>query len=45
MHRWVRVLQDTESYSIKEQTKLNFIKPILTAKVFLAELGLTDVLR
>ena len=39
------MLMDTESYQVKQELKLDFIRPILTVGVFLAERGVEDLLR
>ncbi len=39
------MLMDTESYQIKQELKLDFIRPIQTVGVFLTERGAEELLR
>ena len=39
------MLMDTESFAVKQELKLDFIRPILTVGVFLADRGVDDLLR
>lgn len=36
----IYILMDTESYTIKEELKIDFVKPILTVAVFLKSKGI-----
>jgi hypothetical protein len=38
------ILMDTESYAIKSELKIDFVKPILTVYTFLAEIDCLDIL-
>ena len=39
------MLMDTESFAVKQDLKLDFIRPILTVGVFLSDRGVDDLLR
>ncbi len=39
------ILMDTESYQVKSELKLDFVKDIVTVYTFLDDKGLTEILR